>query len=109
MKFVYKNINQKESYITPEKYFYNKRKFLKIFGVLGLSSILSSKTSLSFANQILNVKKNKNFINKRPLTDEKYATTYNNYYEFGTGKSHPVERSQKFKTTWHNSIPIEVN
>ena len=87
MKFVYKKINQKESSITPEKYFYNKRKFLKIFGVLGLSSILSSKTSLSFANQILNVKKNINFTNKRPLTDEKYATTYNNYYEFGSSKN----------------------
>ena len=60
MKFLYKNINQKESSITPEKYFYNKRKFLKTFGVLGLSSILSSKISLSIANQILNVKKNIN-------------------------------------------------
>ena len=87
MKFLYKNINQKESYITPEKYFYNKRKFLKIFGVVGLSTILSSKNSFSFANQILNVKKNINFINKRPLTDEKYATTYNNYYEFGSSKN----------------------
>ena len=87
MKFLYKNINQKESSITPEKYFYNKRKFLKIFGVVGLSTILSSKISFSFASQILNVKKNINFINKRPLTDEKYATTYNNYYEFGSSKN----------------------
>ena len=44
MKFLYKNINQKESSVTPEKYFYNKRKFLKIFGVLGLSTILSSRS-----------------------------------------------------------------
>ena len=87
MKFLYKNFSQKESSITPEKYFYNKRKFLKIFGVVGLSTILSSKISFSFANQILNVKKNINFINKRPLTDEKYATTYNNYYEFGSSKN----------------------
>ena len=87
MKLVYKNINQKESCITPEKYFHNKRKFLKTFGVLGLSSIFSSKFSFSFANQILDVKKNINFINKRPLTDEKYATTYNNYYEFGSSKN----------------------
>ena len=57
MKFLYKNINQKESSITPEKYFYNKRKFLKIIGVVGLSTLLSSKTTFSFANQILNVKK----------------------------------------------------
>ena len=97
MKFLYKNINQKESSVTPEKYFYNKRKFLKIFGVVGLSTILSSKISFSFANQSLNVKKNINFINKRPLTDEKYATTYNNYYEFGSSKN--IWRSaQKLRT-----------
>ena len=87
MKFLNKYINQKESSITPVKYFYNKRKFLKIFGVVGLSTILSSKISFSFASQIENVKKNINFINKRPLTDEKYATTYNNYYEFGSSKN----------------------
>ena len=87
MNFLYKNINQKESSVTPEKYFYNKRKLLKTLGVVGLSTILSSKISFSFANQIFNVKKNINFINKRPLTDEKYATTYNNYYEFGSSKN----------------------
>jgi sulfoxide reductase catalytic subunit YedY len=54
---------------------------------VGLSTIFSSKISFSFANQILNVKKNINFINKRPLTDQKYATTYNNYYEFGSSKN----------------------
>ena len=43
------------------------------------------------------------------LTDYRYVTTYNNYYEFGTGKSNPVERSQKFKTTpWDVVIDGEV-
>ena len=53
---------------------------------------------------ILNVKKNMNFINKRPLTDEKYATTYNNYYEFGSSKN--IWRSaQKLSTDpWKISI-----
>ena len=36
-------------------------------------------------------------------------TTYNNYYEFGTGKSDPVEKSQKFKTKpWDVVIDGEV-
>ena len=43
------------------------------------------------------------------LTNYKYVTTYNNYYEFGTGKSHPFERSQKFKTKpWNVVIDGEV-
>ncbi|NEU35114.1 molybdopterin-dependent oxidoreductase, partial [bacterium LRH843] len=36
-------------------------------------------------------------------------TTYNNYYEFGTGKSDPYIKSQNFKTQpWNISIEGEV-
>ena len=44
------------------------------------------------------------------MTEYKYITTYNNYYEFGTGKNHPVERSQNFITDpWSITIDGEVN
>ena len=40
---------------------------------------------------------------ERKITDYKYITTYNNYYEFGTGKSDPVKNSQDFITKpWRN-------
>ena len=38
------------------------------------------------------VKRNGKYVLDRPLTDEKYSTTYNNFYEFGTDKSEPRNR-----------------
>lgn len=44
------------------------------------------------------------------LTPYSAITTYNNYYEFGTGKEEPAERSKGFKTTpWTVKIEGEVN
>ena len=46
---------------------------------------------------------------ERKITDYKYATTYNNYYEFGTGKSDPHKNSQDFITKpWEITIDGEV-
>ena len=43
------------------------------------------------------------------ITERRYVTTYNNYYEFGTRKSDPVEKSQNFKTSpWNLTIDGEV-
>jgi sulfoxide reductase catalytic subunit YedY len=43
------------------------------------------------------------------ITEQRYVTTYNNYYEFGTRKSDPVEKSQNFKTSpWNITIDGEV-
>jgi sulfoxide reductase catalytic subunit YedY len=46
---------------------------------------------------------------KKKITEHRYVTTYNNYYEFGTRKSDPVEKSQNFKTDpWNITIDGEV-
>jgi len=47
--------------------------------------------------------------NELKLTEYRFVSTYNNYYEFGTKKSDPVERSQNFKTSpWNVIINGEV-
>ena len=73
--------------ITPPKYFYSRRKFLNYLTSLGSFFYLTSKSQSSFSNAIGNLHKNDSFINKRPLTNEKFATTYNNFYEFGSSKN----------------------
>ena len=91
----------KYSEITPENIYKNRRKFVKNLGLVAGSMFLSQNLITS-ANASTDLKELK-------LTDYKYVTTYNNYYEFGTGKSHPVERSQKFKTKpWGVVIDGEV-
>ncbi len=82
--------------ITPEKFYKNRRKFIKQLGLVS-SAFYLAPTLFSTANA------------SSKLTEYKYITTYNNYYEFGTGKSHPVERSQNFITDpWSITIDGEV-
>ncbi len=91
----------KYSEITPENIYKNRRKFIKNMG-LAAGSMFIGQNLVTSSSANTNKEELK-------LTDYRYVTTYNNYYEFGTGKSNPVERSQKFKTTpWDVVIDGEV-
>ena len=84
------------SEITPEKIYKNRRKFIK---QLGLAS-----GTFYLAPGLLNSAQASN-----KLTDYNYVTTYNNYYEFGTGKSDPAQHSKDFiSDPWSLSIDGEV-
>ena len=88
------------SEITPEKVYKKRRVFVKSLGLslgsLGLSGLPFIKNS--FAS-----------IDQPKITTFKDITTYNNYYEFGTGKSDPHIKSQNFKTKpWNIKIEGEV-
>lgn len=89
----------KYSEITPEKIYNNRRSFIKS---IGFSASSIAITSLPFVNNALGKEQDQ-------LTSYKDITTYNNYYEFGTRKSDPVEKSQNFKTDpWNITIDGEV-
>tara|TARA_B100000674_G_scaffold144850_1_gene114425 strand:- start:99 stop:1010 length:912 start_codon:yes stop_codon:yes gene_type:complete len=91
----------KYSEITPENIYKNRRKFVKKMS-LAAGSMFIGQNLITSADANTNKEELK-------LTDYRYITTYNNYYEFGTGKSDPVERSQKFKTNpWKIIIDGEV-
>ena len=96
--------NYQENSITPSKVFFEKRETLKKIFLISSSVLLPSNYGSAFAKILDNVQKNENFINTRPLTLEKYATTYNNFYEFGSSKN--IWRSaQKLETNpWLVSI-----
>ena len=96
--------NYQENSITPSKVFFEKRETLKKIFLISSSVLLPSSIGSAFANILNNVQKNETFINTRPLTLEKYATTYNNFYEFGSSKN--IWRSaQKLETNpWLVSI-----
>jgi sulfoxide reductase catalytic subunit YedY len=92
--------NYKYSEITPEKVYNKRRKFIKSVG-LGLGSLTLS--SMSLLNNAYSLESNSE------LTSYKDITTYNNYYEFGTGKGDPYKNSQEFKIKpWNISIEGEV-
>ena len=91
----------KSSEITPERIYKNRRKFVQNLG-LAAGSMFIGQNFINLAQA------SSNSIEKE-ITEYRYITTYNNYYEFGTKKSDPVENSQNFKTKpWNITIDGEV-
>ncbi|RDH86132.1 MAG: protein-methionine-sulfoxide reductase catalytic subunit MsrP [endosymbiont of Galathealinum brachiosum] len=101
----------KSSEITTETDYLNRRDFIKKSGILvsaawagGLSLPASAKSS-DYGNDYPGLKKTA-YGKGENLTSFKDATTYNNYYEFGTGKKDPAKKAVNFKTDpW--SITVE--
>ncbi|KQX47220.1 MULTISPECIES: protein-methionine-sulfoxide reductase catalytic subunit MsrP [unclassified Ensifer] len=82
------------SEITPEALFFNRRTFLGT--AAGGSMLLAgSGTGLAAA---LGAPKSKYTVDE-DLTPEADVTSYNNFYEFGTGKGDPAANSNSFKAT----------
>ena len=77
------------SEITPEDLYVNRRKFLAWAGVAAAGVVGSGKIASAFAATPGQ--------EETPNTWEE-ITTYNNYYEFGTGKDEPAQNAGNFKT-----------
>ena len=65
-----------ESRVTPEHIALNRRALIAGAGILSIAGSLPAAAE-----------PNPKFVAGRELTDEKYATTYNNYYEFNESKN----------------------
>ena len=97
------------SNITKEKHYLNRRFFIK-GGVASMLSVIPIK-GYSFHNnsdkiKILNLQQKKDKLNSY-----EEITTYNNFYEFGMGKSDPSSNSNKFKPLPNrkNIVPDTTN
>ena len=91
------------SEITPYKAYLNRRTFIK--GTLA-SSLITSFGTPSLAHHEIG---NDDFLNQLDENDSLNTydeiTNYNNFYEFGTGKTDPAEHSHNFKPIpWSVSV-----
>ncbi len=95
------HINEAE--VTPEPIFRRRREFMKQAGLLGTAMLLSPLARASipvdgFKPGVITL--------DEEVTKENNFTSYNNFYEFGTGKEDPKKNAQDFKT---NDWSIEVS
>lgn len=79
----------KSSEITPESVYLNRRTFVGAAGALALGGVLAPDAlrALSATGGVQDDK----------LTSEEDATSYNNYYEFGTSKDDPKDQAKDFQ------------
>lgn len=97
------------SEITDENVYLQRRQFLKKAGIvtaagLASSSVFGQLTSMEATGKQLQGVKPSNFSTEQTPNSWQEITTYNNYYEFGTGKQDPYENAGNFK-----SMPWSVN
>jgi len=83
--------------VTPKEIYLNRRRFLA--AALALP-IPAAAAKLAGAKTAFNAGAEK-------ITPQKIATTYNNYYEFGTGKDEPAKNAPKWKPTSPWTVRIE--
>jgi sulfoxide reductase catalytic subunit YedY len=91
----------KPSEITPESVFVNRRALLTAAVAAGLlPSIMSSEAAILPANggDFADVKKWPDSTAEKANTLQEISS-YNNYYEFGTGKGDPVKNAHTLKTS----------
>jgi len=86
--------------VTPKEIYLNRRRFLAAALAMPISARAASLTAAKTAFNA----------NGEKITPQKIATTYNNYYEFGTGKDEPAQNAPKWKPNapWTVRIDGEV-
>jgi sulfoxide reductase catalytic subunit YedY len=105
-----------ESEATPESAFLNRRNLMAGgAGLIGASLIGGAEAATGDPTaDLYPAKRNETYKLDRPVTEERFAADYNNYYEFGSSKS-VVDAAAKLKTRpWSVKIdglvekPIEI-
>ncbi|MDQ6610984.1 MAG: protein-methionine-sulfoxide reductase catalytic subunit MsrP [Gemmatimonadota bacterium] len=76
------------SSITPESVYLNRREFMNHAGVIAMGALVAPGVVGATSRRRQDLK----------VTDEDLATSYNNFYEFGTGKADPKDNAGAFKT-----------
>src|ERR1700680_3155 len=84
----------RHSQVTPKEIYLNRRRFLAAALAVPIPA---------FAAKLMSAKSAFNAGTEK-ITPQKIAITYNNYYEFGTGKDEPAKNAPK----WQPSSPWTV-
>ncbi|QUX96446.1 protein-methionine-sulfoxide reductase catalytic subunit MsrP [Marinomonas sp. CT5] len=109
-----------ESEVTDQSVYLNRRQFMKATGsiALGVGAIGQVNAELQEGNPLSpppalkstfqNIVETPYGVNEK-VSPYDVATSYNNFYEFGYGKSDPKDRSSDFKTTpWTITVEGEA-
>ena len=86
-----------ESEVTPEALYLRRREFIKAGAAIGGSLLLNPFSAAQASYPVDGYKPGVITVDEE-LTDEEDATSYNNFYEFGTRKEDPKRNSKEFTT-----------
>lgn len=95
--------------VTPKHVYLNRRRFVGATAAAAVAAI-SAREAEAATTKLTFTKSKLSALTDERLSPVKDITSYNNYYEFGTGKDEPVVRAKDFKTNpWTLKIEGAVN
>jgi sulfoxide reductase catalytic subunit YedY len=102
----------RSSEITPKSVFLRRREFLQAsaaaMAAAGLGALIGRDAEAQARRKLTGIKKSPLSTTEAPNSYE-HVTTYNNFYEFGTGKDEPAENAKNFRTTpWTLEVEGQV-
>ncbi|HEB79580.1 MAG TPA: protein-methionine-sulfoxide reductase catalytic subunit MsrP [Rhodospirillales bacterium] len=98
----------RSSEITPKEVFLGRRRFIQGAG-LAAAGVLFPFGSADAGAALPGVVKSPYTVDQEP-TPLEFVTTYNNFYEFGTGKDDPAKNARKFNPKpWSVAVSGEVS
>ena len=96
------------SEITPHDVYLNRRQFMTGVAALAVAPAFAASSSSNHGPKLAGIRSG-SYSSKEEPTPFDSVTSYNNFYEFGTGKDDPAERSHTLKTRpWTVSVEGEV-
>ena len=96
------------SEITPPEIYRERRRFMQGMGVLAAGVALGTAPDVQAGAKLAGVRAS-GYRLEDDSTPYKDVTTYNNFYEFGTGKSDPAKNAGSLKTRpWTVAVEGEV-
>lgn len=97
-----------EAEVTPREVYLNRRQFMTGVAALAVSPALASPAPAPRGPKLPDVRQGPYSITEKQ-TPFDAVTTYNNFYEFGTGKDDPAERAHTLKTRpWTVAVEGEI-
>ena len=87
--------------ITPEEVWQSRRHWMKATGATFATGALGGWSALASAAALakLDAQRSPKYVLMEQVTPEKDATTYNNFFEFGTDKADPAKYAHTLQTT----------
>jgi sulfoxide reductase catalytic subunit YedY len=96
------------SEITPREVYYNRRQFMGALAALAIAPALAAPAPPARGQKLAGVTPGRFSTNEAKTPYDK-VTSYNNFYEFGTGKDDPAENAHTLKTRpWTVAVEGEV-
>jgi sulfoxide reductase catalytic subunit YedY len=96
------------SEITPPDIYRDRRRFMQGMGALAAGAALGAAPDARAGSKLAGVRGSA-YKRDEKNTPYKDVTTYNNFYEFGTGKDDPADRAGSLKTRpWAVAVEGEV-